>query len=213
MDGQLDPLECFTPDEVECRLKESIQELFAKDAVLLQHDVSERAITHKLAEYLQVRFPSLNVDCEYNRNAEMGEYAPKNLQVLRRDAAQTRHELLEQVGDAEVIEEELLAISSYPDIIVHRRVVNSHNLMVIEVKKCEAFPPRERDYPRRYRHDYSKLRAFTDAGTDNPYHYRYGFFLLLGVRSASCTFDLQLLRGGRLQHQPGRVTAGEQHGD
>jgi hypothetical protein len=213
MYGQLDPLESFTLDEVDRRLKESIQEVFGNDAVLLQNDVSERAIMHKLAEYLQVRFPSMNVDCEYNRNVEQGEYAPKRLRILRRKAIEARKRLLHQVGDEEVIEEELLAISTYPDIIVHRRTVNSHNLMVIEVKKCEGFPPRQQDYANLYAHDYAKLQAFTGVGRDNPYHFRYGFFLLLVARSSECHFDLQLFRNGRKRRPLIRPKASEKGAD
>jgi hypothetical protein len=206
MDGQHDPLEFFTPEKVECRLKESIEELLAKDAVLLQHDVSERAITHKLAEYLQVHFPSLNVDCEYNRNAERGAYAAKVLGILRESAREVTREVLEQTqkGD-EMVEEEILSVSTYPDIIVHRRTVNSHNLLVVEVKKALDFPPAH-NYERSYQHDYAKLCAFTESEGHNPYRYRYGYFLLLGVRSSAGEFDLQLFQGGRLVHK-----MGEQH--
>ena len=38
-----------------------------KEAYLIEKDVSERAIAHKLAEYLQKEFQDYNVDCEYNR--------------------------------------------------------------------------------------------------------------------------------------------------
>jgi len=42
--------------------------LIENDNYLLINDVSERAITHKLAEYYQNLFPKWNVDCEYNKN-------------------------------------------------------------------------------------------------------------------------------------------------
>ena len=57
-----------------CDLK-SLKEKFCKclkltiekEAYLIEKDVSERAIAHKLAEYLQKEFQDYNVDCEYNR--------------------------------------------------------------------------------------------------------------------------------------------------
>ena len=58
----------YSRQEVEAIVVASLRELLQDDASLLQYDVSERAITHKLAEYLQYRFGDYHVDCEYNRN-------------------------------------------------------------------------------------------------------------------------------------------------
>ncbi|MHA1749061.1 MAG: hypothetical protein ACTSYF_10535 [Promethearchaeota archaeon] len=74
---------------------------------MLENDVSERAITHKLAEYIQEQFPDWNVDCEYNRDG----HDPKRVNLIN--------------GPDKV----------YPDIIVHKRGPNGPNLMVVEVKK------------------------------------------------------------------------------
>lgn len=54
-----------------------LEEIYNNDFALIFNNVSERAITHKLAEYLQKRFKGYNVDCEYNRNYERGRYEPK----------------------------------------------------------------------------------------------------------------------------------------
>lgn len=51
--------------------------LLKKDAYLLQHNLSERSITHKLGEYYQLLFPEWNVDCEYNKN--LGEIKKINI--------------------------------------------------------------------------------------------------------------------------------------
>ena len=40
--------------KTEAIVMECLAELYQNDRVLLQNDVSERAITHKLAEYLQL---------------------------------------------------------------------------------------------------------------------------------------------------------------
>lgn len=128
----------------------------------MQNDVSERAITHKLAEYLQDQFPELNVDCEYNRNFELGEYARKTLYVLNDER---------QAGiEAGLAEDDLLAISTYPDIIVHRRLTNAKNLLIVEVKKANSSVNQN--------HDHRKLEAFTDNSQRNTYHYKYGVFIL-----------------------------------
>src|SRR5690554_3117010 len=96
-----------TEVEIEKVVRESLDELYEKDIILIQNDVSERAITHKLAEYLQRRFPDLHVDCEYNRNVEFGEYAPKILHGFKK-------ELLTRLKSSSnnVDEEALLAIST-----------------------------------------------------------------------------------------------------
>jgi hypothetical protein len=53
--------------DVKAKLEAAIISLLEEDHYLIQNNVSERAITHKLAEYLQKEFPEYKVDCEYNR--------------------------------------------------------------------------------------------------------------------------------------------------
>ena len=48
-------------------LKEALDQLLRADAELLNNDVNERSISHRLACYLEPLFPGWNVDCEYNR--------------------------------------------------------------------------------------------------------------------------------------------------
>lgn len=82
-----------------------------RDRYLLEHDVNEKAMTHKVAEYLQTSFSDYNVDCEYNRNMELA----KQLNLTNEDSAIT-----------------------YPDIIVHKRGSNDNNLLIIEAKKSNS---------------------------------------------------------------------------
>ena len=53
--------------ELKGKFERCVNQLCIRDSLLLKLDVSERAIAHKLAEYLQCEFPDWNVDCEYNR--------------------------------------------------------------------------------------------------------------------------------------------------
>jgi hypothetical protein len=154
-------------DRVERSLQECLNELLKNDLCLLQHDASERTITHKLAEYLQDRIPDLHVDCEYNRNVETGPDAAKILDILRAD----RDEIIRNSPS----EDDLLTVSTYPDIIVHRRLTNAENFLVIEVKKSSS----------RVNHtfDHAKLMAFTDNAEGKPYHYKYGVFILLDTKT------------------------------
>jgi hypothetical protein len=153
----------FTRDEIEKILIECIDELFLRDSPLLQNDVAERAITHKLAEYLQHRITNYHVDCEYNRNFERGSYEPKEIEVLKQ---RTRRYRQQEINN----EDEYHTVSTYPDIIVHRRLTNAHNLLIVEVKKQNSTVPKEVDH--------AKLKAFTENNTHNSYSYRYGVFIL-----------------------------------
>lgn len=84
-----------------------------REAGLFEIDVNERALTHKIAEYLQPLFNDWNVDCEYNRLGAAKKVLPFPREVQTDDT------------DGQTI---------YPDIIVHRRG-RPENLVVIEVKK------------------------------------------------------------------------------
>ena len=151
-------------EEIKRTIIECIEELFTKDWCILENDVSERAITHKLAEYLQHRIPYLNVDCEYNRNATEGIGEPKLLSWLK---DQDR----ENTNDPNLDDDEKLSVSAYPDIIVHRRMINAENLLVVEVKKRKSQV--------NHSWDHKKLTAFTENSQQNSYHFQYGVFIIL----------------------------------
>jgi hypothetical protein len=59
----------LTPDfqSVRHNINIALQVLYKDDHILITNNTSERAITHKLAEYIQPLFQSWHVDCEYNR--------------------------------------------------------------------------------------------------------------------------------------------------
>ncbi len=101
----------ISTEEVLERFELSLDALFNNDIYLLEHDVNERTITHKLAEHLQDRFPEWNVDCEYNRD----RHDPKRIGI--------------ETGL------ESIQINVYPDIIIHERGTNERNLLIIEAKK------------------------------------------------------------------------------
>ena len=67
--------------------------------------------------------------------------------------------------------DDLLSVSTYPDIIVHRRMTNEHNLLVVELKKRNSKVDHD--------HDHSKLKAFTENTEHNSYHYQHGVFIVL----------------------------------
>ena len=121
--------------EVKKKVEIALGMLLKNDSFLLEHDVNERSISHKLAEYLQQLFPDYNVDCEYNKR---GEDIPKTIQKY--------WEKLK--NDNPLV---------YPDIIVHRRSTDD-NLLIIEAKNSSNGSRKERDY------DLIKLKAYLSKG-------------------------------------------------
>ncbi len=119
-------------EEVKQKVQTALKRLREQDTFLIQANTNERTISHKLGEYLQVEFPRLKVDCEYNRHGD----EIKRLLVPRDNI---------NWDDTE-------ARTVFPDIIVHERNNDKNNLLVIEVKKSSN---------KRNEFDESKLEAFT----------------------------------------------------
>ncbi len=101
----------YTDEEIKKRINIAIGVLFKNDSFLLENDVHERSIAHKLAEYLQVQFLDLNVDIEYNLKG----LKTKLLDSIKQCSEQKKTERI------------------LPDIIIHKRNTN-YNLLVIELK-------------------------------------------------------------------------------
>lgn len=110
----------------------ALGEFYARETYLLEKDLGERALTHRLAVHLESRFAGWDVDCDYNRLGERRLRLPKGSIVSTDD----------DIGK-----------SVYPDIVVHRRMI-PENLLAIEVRKAANHQPPE--------HDRHKLRAMTD---------------------------------------------------
>ena len=105
---------------------------YAREAFLFEHDLGERALTHRLAVHLERQFPGCQVDCEYDRLGARTLRLPHGTIVSTDDH---------------------LGKSIYPDIVVHQREI-PNNLLAIEVRKAANHQPPE--------HDRHKLRALTD---------------------------------------------------
>ncbi|MEN6576411.1 MAG: hypothetical protein ABFD90_08715 [Phycisphaerales bacterium] len=118
----------YSRQVVERRVTKAVERLLKNDGVLLDRDVNERSVSHKLAEYLQRGFRSWHVDCEYNR--DRGMVKRLRWRNEQEPVCSTR------------------ARTVYPDIVVHKRGTDD-NLLVVEIKKVEnSSPPsdgRDRD--------------------------------------------------------------------
>lgn len=166
------PVNNISEDEIKRIVNKCILELLHSDCILLENDVSERAITHKLAEYIQQRIPNLNVDCEYNRNVTFGYQEPKKITLLRKKT-------FKQKQSSSTLDN-CLEVSTYPDIIVHRRGTNNDNLLVIEVKKQNSNVDSS--------HDRAKLKAFTQNANANSYNFKHGLFVLIKTGETKQTY-------------------------
>jgi hypothetical protein len=110
----------------------ALTDFYARETHLLDKDIGERALTHRLAVAVERQFPDWDVDCDYNRLGERTWKLPKASIVSTDDD---------------------LGKSIYPDIVVHRRAV-PENLLALEVRKASNHQPLD--------HDRHKLRAMTD---------------------------------------------------
>jgi hypothetical protein len=110
----------------------AIREFYQHEAFLLEKDLGERTLTHRLAVHLEQEFSGWDVDCDYNRLGER---------------------LLKLPHGSIISTDDGLGKSIFPDIVVHRRAI-PENLLAIEVRKATNHQPPE--------HDEHKLRGMTD---------------------------------------------------
>jgi len=110
----------------------ALQEFYAREAFLLEKDLGERTLTHRLAVHCEKQFSGWDVDCDFNRLGERTLRLPHGTIVSTDDH---------------------LGKSVYPDIVVHQREI-PNNLLAIEIRKSTNHQPLE--------HDQHKLKALTD---------------------------------------------------
>ena len=101
------------------KLVAALGEFYAHETFLLEKDLGERALTHRLAVCLERQYPGWDVDCDYNRLGERMLRLPHGTIVSTDDA---------------------LGKSIYPDIVVHQRAI-PRNLLAIELRsmQCTAY--------------------------------------------------------------------------
>ena len=110
----------------------ALREFYAHETWLLENDLGERTLTHRLARDIEKQFPGWEVDCNYDRLGERTLRLPHGTIVSTDDH---------------------LGKSIYPDIVVHQREI-PNNLLAVEVRKATNHQPPE--------HDHHKLHALTD---------------------------------------------------
>ncbi len=145
-------------EKVKQLIEKSLSRLITEDRHILQVNINERSLTHRLAVYLEQElknfFPKLDgfsVDCEYNRDGEL----PKKLITTI----------------AEIESNNTEAVTVYPDIIIHKRgSASDSNFLVIEAKKSNNTGSDA------VFEDKRKLRAY-----QIDLNYKYAYFVILPV--------------------------------
>lgn len=163
----MDTLPKISNTEIKKKIRTAIGVLFKNDVWLLLTDGSERSITHKLAEYLQVLFPDYNVDCEYNRNLLDNI---KEIHPLRKELEDKGLLTKKEKQNATLLEKKLLERAVFPDIIIHLRGMHKYNLCIIEVKKNTSSVSCV--------YDKIKLKYLTG----NEFNYQLGIFLKIEIK-------------------------------
>jgi hypothetical protein len=114
------------------KLVAALQEFYTRETYILERDLGERTLTHRLAVLVEKQFSGWEVDCDYDRLGERTMRLP--------------HGTVSSTDDH-------LGKSIYPDIVVHQRDI-PNNLLAIEVRKATNHQPID--------HDQHKLKALTD---------------------------------------------------
>lgn len=151
-------------DQIEKILMDSIHELFSRDRIFMskEYDIHERTVAHRLAIYIEKRFPEYHVDVEYNRSREsyglddIGNIIGKRLTLEK------------------IIDEDNYRYV-YPDIIVHKRDMQD-NLIEIELKL--AWKSKEKKY------DFLKINEYmAQLG------YQFGVYIELAEKEEDCKIE------------------------
>ena len=112
-------------------IESALDKLYKQDIYLLEHEVHERTIVFRFGHYLQnlmdetEAFRDYYLDFEYNRNGNQ----PKRIPAQSQNGA-------------------------LPDLIIHQRGTNAHNLLIMEFKT---------PWNRQIEDDCKKLRQFIDS--------------------------------------------------
>lgn len=157
--------------EIKQKVDNVLDELYQNDLYLFEHDLCERCISHKFANYLEKQNFSGNlfVDCEYNRAYSKSNGGIKTKKITT-NAAQ----------------------GNYIDIVITKRNDNpDDDLVCFETKKWN-----NTDGEKGFNDDRNKLRILTgkklptdtkngeilkdEHGDYYCFDYKYGFFIIFG---------------------------------
>ena len=170
--------------DIHTALTRALNSLIARDGWLLQQDLSEQSISHRLACYLDNSFEDYEVDCEYNGDVNR-ENDKKAISILKDRLQQFR--LLRQ-HEMDDIESQLTTRTVFPDIIIHKRGTNEYNLCIVEIKKTSSRVP--------FDYDAIKLSAYTGSDFGNSLKYQLGAFVSIKTGDANLSYEIKYFKDG-----------------
>jgi len=172
------------------RLDHAIKTVIKLDKHLLEHDLSERCIAHRLAMYLTPQFQDYDVDCEYNGDVD-NDSQRKRINILKTELERINKEPTED--DKQNPENPLSTRDVYPDIIIHERGKNGKtNLCIIEIKTTTS---RKKECL----FDDLKLKAYTSDEYGNHLKYQLGVYVNFGVKRSYPNYTMSFYENGKEQ--------------
>lgn len=171
-------------EEIILKIKKAITKLYDEDGWLIEKDLSEQSISHRLAIYVQENFAEYNVDCEYNGDGE-NIYNRKRIEIVKQTLREKR--LLREKEELDV-EKEFTERAVFPDIIIHMRGTNESNLCIIEIKKSTSRVE--------FHYDEIKLKCYTSDESGNHLKYGLGVFIEFVTHTNERIFNSILFENG-----------------
>jgi hypothetical protein len=121
-------------------MADNLQEIFhhvvndfvENEPKLFSVDVNERTLSSKLACYLSDCFSDWDVDCEYNRLGDMGQRKLIDRSKEKFKEAKAAGIIPTQITTLEELVKSDLAVSIFPDIIIHHRTHEFENLLIVD---------------------------------------------------------------------------------
>ncbi len=143
-------------NQLKQKIEKAIEKLKEKDMFLINNDLHEITIAHKLAEYLESEFKDWDVDIEYNKKIDID---------MLKNTSKAIPNGFGNAGESGRKQQRRLRI----DIIIHYRGKNDYdsNLLAIELKKVGNRSRRNMDE--------DALKQLTDQ--NGPYKYQFGLFI------------------------------------
>lgn len=128
-------------NDLQGMIDSALRQLYVNDDYLIKIAVNERAVVFRFGVYFyeilkSSSFSGFNLDAEYNKNLN----DPKRMENFPKGII--------------------------PDILLHKRNENNHNILAIEFKGYWNGKNREKDH--------LKIKEFTNQTSNDPYRYGLG---------------------------------------
>lgn len=163
--------------DILAKTDKAISILLENENDILERGLKELNISTSLYKYLTPLFEDYTVDAEYNGD----KLKPND----RKSLDMARNRMLEIGINPNDTDNYQLT----PDIIIHKRNTNEHNLIVIEVKK-------DSNSEKNMEFDLLKLEHLTIDYYGNHYNYKLGIFIEFGTKKDAEKYNIMYFQNG-----------------